>query len=255
MKFGLKSINKDSVFKNKSGFTVMEILVATTVFTVAAVSILGIFNYVLQINRRAQAIRQASQGVRDFIEFMAKEVRNGQVYYFVSNGTTYTQKINNDDNVPCAPPGNPGSPTTGVNTYSEQENKLAILNTENVPQCFYLGFGPQGASSQNTYVGNGVYGKNINASSPGYNPNPSLVIVKNGITEPQSINPPNMRIDNLVFVVRPQKDPYTYTGGLAKKQPMVSIYLKATVSLGTGEQVPITYQTTISSNKYDIPNS
>jgi type II secretory pathway pseudopilin PulG len=246
--------NSKKSFANEAGFTIMEILVATTVFTVASVSIFGLFNYVLKINRRAEALRQASQGIRDFVEYMAKEIRNGQVYYFVSNGTNYTQKINGDNSAPCGPPGTPGTSATGADTYTEQENKVAVLNTDNVPECFYLGYGPGGSTAQNTYVGSGIFSKDTNPSSPGYNPNPALVVAKNGVPVPQSINPSNMRIDNLAFIVRPQKDPYTATGGLARRQPFVSIFLKATVQLGTGEIVPITYQTTVSSNKYDIPN-
>lgn len=185
---------------------------------------------------------------------MAKEIRNGQIYYFVSNGT-YTQKINNDNIAPCGPPGTPGNSATGADTYSSVENKLAIINTDNIPECFFLAYGAGGAGTVNNYVGAGIYSKDTNSVSAGYNPNPNLVIYKNGVTGLHAINPKNMRIDNLSFIIRPLKDPYTATGGYAKKQPLVSIFIKATVQLQTGEQVPVIYQTTVSSNKYDIPSS
>lgn len=240
----IKNNFKFSSTKNQSGFTLMEIIVSTTIFAIFTTSLLGLFNYALKINRRTEALRQASQGVRDFMEFLVKEIRNGQIDYFVSNGTTLNPNFS-----PCTAPG-----SLGANTYGQSENKISIINTDNVKECIFLGYGPGGNGSLNSYVGNDIFTKNITSSDPNYNPKPNLVINKYGVTGSQAINPSNMRIDNLMFNIRPRKDPYTLNGGLAEVQPFVNILLKVTVQLPTGEQVPITYQTSVSSNKYDIPN-
>jgi hypothetical protein len=52
-------------------------------------------------------------------------------------------------------------------------------------------------------------------------------------------------------------DPYTNNplGTLAKIQPSVTILAKFTASLPTGERVSIFYQTSVSSDKYDLPNN
>ena len=63
--------------KNSAGFTLMEIVVATTLFAIVFSSLLGLFNYILKINRKSEALRQASQGARDFVEYLVKEIRNG----------------------------------------------------------------------------------------------------------------------------------------------------------------------------------
>ena len=91
--------------------------------------------------------------------------------------------------------------------------------------------------------------------------NPTLLTGKilkinknNSVTE--DINPPNFTVDFLAFYVRPIIDPYTNipNGSLAKIQPMVSFAMQFTAKLPTGEQVPIYYQTSVSSDKFDVLN-
>jgi type II secretory pathway pseudopilin PulG len=232
---GIKSKNQ------KAGFTLVEIMVATTIFVMVVVSLLSLFNYVLKINRRGEALRQASQNARNFVEFLVKEVRNGQIDYYVNSGTTYGTYINGDNTKPCGPPGTPGGSVSGLSTYAPQSNWLGIINTDNVQECFY--YATQDGS---TYVGSGKF----DSSGGGK----YLVMEKAGISAIQQLNPPNARVDNLMFIVRPQKDPYTAVGGLVKAQPVVVIIIKFVVQLPTGEQVPLYYQTAVSENKYDIPN-
>jgi hypothetical protein len=222
-------------------------MVATVIFAIVTVSLLSLFNYVLKINRRGEALRQAAQDSRDFVEFLVKEVRNGQIDYYVNNGLRYNSSyINNDSNVPCRPPGNLGDTVTSLPTYQAKSNWLGIINTDNIQECFYYANGTAYVDS----VG-GI--PTIFDSASGAN---ALVLEKQGITSLQKLNPPNSRIDNLMFLVRPQNDPYSSSTGfsLPKIQPSVVIIIKFVVKLPTGEQVPIFYQTAVSENKYDIPN-
>lgn len=235
-KSGPKSI------KNGAGFTIMEIMVSTVVFTVVFVSLLALFNNVLKINRRAEALRQASQGSRDFIEFIVKEIRNGQIDFGVVDpaaaALSPTYPLG-----PCTVPANAVS--AGANTYAAKENKLGVISAGNAQECFYYG------KRDGSYIDSGGAPSATFASSTGGN----LVLVKNGVTGPQIINPSNMNIDSLAFYIRPRKDPYVTAGGLAKVQPFVVIAIKFTVALPTGEKVKMNYQTAVSSNKYDIPGS
>src|SRR5882672_11448170 len=135
--------------KSQSGFTLMEIMVATVIFAIVTVALLSLFNYVLKINRRSEALRQASQGMRNFVEFLVKEVRNGQVDYYVNGGQTYSGGIG-----PCAPPGSAGAAVNGASTYLNPENRLGLINTDNIQECFYLGYGPAATNPQLSWVGN-----------------------------------------------------------------------------------------------------
>ncbi|HYV33354.1 MAG TPA: LamG-like jellyroll fold domain-containing protein, partial [Candidatus Limnocylindria bacterium] len=224
----------------QAGFTLIEILVSTVIFTVVVVAMLSLFNYVLKINRRSEALRQASQGSRDFIEFLVKEIRNGQIDYYVANGTTYTDRINPSS--PCSAPGAVGSPVTGAATYSPEENKLGLITTEGQEECFYYG------DTSGSYVGNGNFAS----------PSGTLVLQKYGITSEQILNPPNFRVDSLKFIIRPICDPYTQAclpgPNWPQIQPSVNIFIKFEVLLPTGEQVPIYYQSSVSSNLYDVPS-
>lgn len=209
----------------------MEIIVATTIFVIVFMALLSLFNYTLKINRRAEALRQASQGARDFVEFLVKEIRNGQIDYgFVDPQAT----VSSSAPYPC-----PTNLAPGVPSYSSQENKLGIINLDGVEECFYYG------KPDLSYTA-GVFSSSTGATD--------LILAKGSLT-PQIINPPNFRVDNLMFLIRPVLDPYSNaSGSFPKVAPLVSIIIKFVTQLPTGEQVPINYQTSVTPNQYDIPN-
>jgi type II secretory pathway pseudopilin PulG len=236
-----KILNKPSFSKNGAGFTLMEIVVATTIFALVGTAMMGLFNYTLKINRRTEALRQATQGMRTFVEGLVKQVRNGQVYYGLDNSfSPPTPAV--DNSTVC------GAGAAYNRYYQDKENRLRITDTDGADVCFYL------ANSLGAYVNAG----NFSGSQ--------LIMEKNvgsGYVK-QVLSPSNFYVDNLVFFVRPVCDPYNHCdaasgniyspGQPPKIQPSVSIFLKLRVLLATGETVRINYQTSVSSNKYDIPN-
>ena len=232
--------------KGQQGFTLMEIMVATVIFAIIFSSLLSLFNYVLKINRQTEALRQSAQGARDFVEFLVKEVRNGQIDYYVSNGQ-YTAKIGgSSSSSPCGPAGSVGASaiSTDPATYSTQDNKLGIINTDGVQECFYY------ANTNGNYAG-------LNNFSAGSGQTYTLAMWKDGLLTPQILTPPNFRVDRLMFLIRPLCDPYTSSpctaySGYPNIQPSVAIILQFTVKLPTGEVRTLNYQTVVSSNKYDI---
>lgn len=249
-----KKLQANQLKSLSSGFTLMEIMVATVIFAIVAVAMLSLFNYVLKINRRGEALRQASQASRDFVEFLVKEIRNGQIDYYIANAK-YQPSIKPGSS-PCAAPGTAGDsvPLSDVpSTYYSKENRLGIINTDNIQECFYYG------KDDGSYVDSVPVGQPSTFSAQAGH-NYTLVMQKAGIATAQILNPPNLRIDNLMFFIRPLCDPYTshcggtYANSYPKTQPSVVIIVKFTVKLATGEQVPIYYQTAVSENKYDIPN-
>jgi prepilin-type N-terminal cleavage/methylation domain-containing protein len=221
--------------KKIAGFTLMEIVVATTIFAIVATAMMSMFNYVLQINRRGEALRQATQGMRNFVEFLVKEVRNGQINYgLIGGGTPRGFAIG-----PC------GNGVAGSNYYTDKTNKIGIYTPTGEEECLYF------ADASGNQIASNVY---VAPSDQRY----TLVLEKSdGVKE--VLNPPNFKIEELAFFVRPVCDPFddecdAYNNDFPGIQPMVNINIKFSVSLPTGEVVPIYYQTSISTDKYDIPN-
>ncbi len=248
--------NELLIHDKRAGFTLMEIVVATSIFATVSIALFSLFDYTLKINRRSEALRQATQGMRNFVELLVKEVRNGQIDYGIISPPG---DITSTTIAPCPSINglSAGStiPDVGVSSYDSyaaKENRLGITTLEGDRECFYLGYGTGGTGAYSTWVGNNIFGKNAN------NPKPVLVLNKNNsITE--VLNPPNFTIESLVFYIRPAKDPYvdnptTDINALARTQPFVTMLLGFKTQLTTGEQVSIYYQTTVSSDKYDIPH-
>ncbi|MBI3231957.1 MAG: prepilin-type N-terminal cleavage/methylation domain-containing protein [Candidatus Doudnabacteria bacterium] len=212
---------------DKRGFTLMEVIVATTIFAVVVVAMMALFNYTLKINRKAEALRQVTQGVRNFTEFVVKTVRNGQIDYAVKSDLSGV----NTQVGPCPVPSGLGN-----DTYGQRENRLGLITEENERWCLFLG------DAAGNWVANGYIGE-------------TLVLQKESGPK-QILNPPNFKIENLMFMIRPFEDPYyTGGGGLIRTQPLVTVIMKVVVTLPTGEKQTIYYQTSVSSDKYDIPNN
>lgn len=188
---------------SQRGFTLMEIVVATTLFATVLTLMLSLFTYTLKINRRTEALRQASQGMRNFTEFIVKEIRNGQIDY---SGTV----------APCG---------TDYDTITGYTDYLGIINASGEQICLQWTDAEDGR----------------------------MFLYKNGI-EVQTINPVNMDITLAKFHVRPECDPKTecYSGDYPGIQPFVTIVMQFTVTLPTGEVRTVPYQTTISTDQYDI---
>lgn len=241
----------DKFKKSGAGFTLVEILVATTLFAFTVAALTSLFSYVLRINRKAEALRQATQAERDLVETIAKEVRNGQIDYGVASGSS-VETYNGPSGACPLPPAwgalgaglNPGDSLVGKDnirsSYSADDTRLGTVDKQGNRYCFYLASDTAGTP--------------VVGSHAGY-----LTEVQNNGT-PQPINPPNETINYLAFYVRPLCDPYVtackdYGNTAPKIQPFVTIIMEVTTHLPTGENVVIPYQTSVSTDNYDVPNS
>lgn len=196
--------------QHKSGFTLIEIVVSTAIFAVVLTMMLTLFNYTLKINRRAEALRQATQGARNFTEFLIKEIRNGRIDYGPPPEGLQPKS-------PCA---------TSYDNSLIGDNHLGLVNIDNEQECIYL----SGAN---------------------------LMMIKSVGTQdfnPQRLNPPGVDILSLKFYVKPATNPYD-TNNPPKIQPLVTLLIKLQVKLSNGEApVIIPYQTSISTDFYDLPH-
>jgi prepilin-type N-terminal cleavage/methylation domain-containing protein len=253
----LQKTDRRDPLKSGAGFTLMEILVAATIFAVVVSALSVLFNYTLKINRRTEALRQATQGMRNFVEFLVKEVRNGQIDYGLIDpaGQARNGSIYPIGSSPCIMPVVGPSPITVQPTYGSQDNKLAVLNQDGSYECFYLAYGPGNKLNKNTgdAAPSSDFGATVN------NPNPVLALQKSSIPlgGAEILSSPNVSVQKLVFLVRPLCDPYSQFcqpgTTFAKTQPFVTILAQFLLALPTGETTTINYQTSVSGNKYDIP--
>ncbi len=217
----------------RAGFTLMEIIVATAIFAIVSVAMLSLFNTTLKINRKSEALRQATQGVRNFTEFLIKTIRNGQIDYSIDTANFLVKNPVS----PCPKP-DPivGYAHDGSNTYNSKETRLGIVTPEGERWCLFLG------DSNGNWVSSGFVGQTL--------------VLKTEAGLSQILNPPYYQVENLMFIIRPQEDPYyDNTGGLIRTQPAISLFMKVVAKLPSGDTFPIYYQTSVSSDKYDIPNN
>ncbi len=239
----------------QAGFTIMEIIVATTLFAFTSVALTSLFNYVLKINRRGEAVRQATQSMRDFVELVAKEVRNGQIDYGVINGSTAVSPVGPCPTPPSSDSGaiNPGQSLIGLqnikSSYEDSDNRLGITDINGDRWCFFLG------DASGNYVG---VPSSINDA--GHHQGQTLMVQKSTAGAQQLMNSSNTTINYLAFAIRPECDPYVitcedYNNKAPKIQPFVAIAINFTIRLPTGEQSVVYYQTAISTDKYDVPNT
>lgn len=205
-----------------SGFTLMEVVVSVTIFAGTVTMMLSLFNTTLKIYRKVEAQRQISQSVRTTMEFLVKEIRNGQVDYNVVDGITITTPtVGCDGTIAGVAAKRPAE--LGSDSYQQVENAIQLINVDGERECIYLS------------------GTN-------------LFLRKDAQTEPSQLNPANVSISMFKLYVRPRRDPYTDgSTPLIYEQPSVTIVAVATVTLPTGEVRTIPYQTSVASHVYDIP--
>lgn len=72
---GVRSIKKIS---EKEGFTLVEVLVATTIFVVIMLSATSIFKYALEGQKKSLMSQNVQESLRYFLEVIGKEVRMAQ---------------------------------------------------------------------------------------------------------------------------------------------------------------------------------
>lgn len=201
-----------------AGFTLMEVVVSVTIFAGTVTMMLSLFNTTLKIYRKIEAQRQVSQSVRTTMEFLVKEIRNGQIDYNVVDGITITTPVVGCDGSAGGTTKRPAS--LGSDSYTQTEDRIQLVNVDGERECIYL-------------------------------TGTDLFLRKDTQTQPSQLNPANVSISMFKLYIRPRRDPYTDT--LVYQQPSVTIVAVATVTLPTGEVRTIPYQTSVASHVYDIP--
>lgn len=85
--------------KLKKGFTLIEMLVATSVFSVTVLISLGSFLAVLSAQKKANAIANIQENIKFSVEMMLREIRTGKNYYCGYGDGTNTNDCPNGGSV------------------------------------------------------------------------------------------------------------------------------------------------------------
>lgn len=73
-----------NVFRASRGFTLLEMLVAMSIFLIAAVIVAGLFIVVLNAQRHAQAVQNLIDNARFALDSMSKAIIHGESYRCIS---------------------------------------------------------------------------------------------------------------------------------------------------------------------------
>jgi hypothetical protein len=106
--------------KNQLGFTMIEAIVATFLFTITMSSIMGVYLSTIKLHRKADAVRKATEHARFISESMSKEIRNGVIDWEEPKPLNVASF--------CG-----GAPSTNP------DYRLSIINVDGDRLCYYLG--------------------------------------------------------------------------------------------------------------------
>jgi len=209
-------------FHSRSGFTLIEALVAAALFATFMVAVTSAFIYTTKLSRRTNAIRMANDNARYITEFLSKEIRNGRINY--------------GDNTSLGP--------CNYSTMTASDHLLYITNVNGNAECFYLG------------DTNGV----VSATGPvlwlKIQPGGSLTQYSSNINQiPSGSNGVTNEIISLHFIIQPAQNVAIQSSDSSHQQPQVIIEGTLVSSQDPQDVITVPFQTTVSIPEYDIPRS
>jgi prepilin-type N-terminal cleavage/methylation domain-containing protein len=107
-------------YKNKEkGFTLIELMVATSIFSMVMLASLGALFTLLGASKNSRATHTAMDNVNFALESMTRSIRMGSKYYCTQGGNTPPTNLGNGSNcsdggtaISFLPQGEKGTPTT-----------------------------------------------------------------------------------------------------------------------------------------------
>jgi len=204
----------------KSGFTLIELMVATTIFTIVSVVAIGAILTINSANRKAQAIRAVVDNLNFTMETMSRKLRVGSKFHC---GTLVGGVEVGDLDIP-----NPGD------CGGDGKNEMSYLSSGVTASGDNPDL-PAGVSVDPRVVtyklvrNSGSYGKIVGLQDPDGDSNIDTLIM----------TPPEIDIEDLRFFVR--------RGG-ANNRPTVTITVSGIITLAQDKlTTPFNLQTTVTS--------
>lgn len=222
-----------ALYKNKSGFTLVEMLVAIFVFSLLSLAVAGIYVAFNNTQIRTSAEQQLLNDTQYAIELMVREIRNNKVLNNTRDLLTYPEEANGKENAWC----------NDVITYTTDVfNDCIVLEKEN-GQVFAFATIDQGGSNKELWhiILDNCGDDYLSCDSWKNDYSKSTKILAANIND--------INVASLDFDITPIDDPYVYGG--SNEQTKVTI--KMTTSFDSTlalKQVSHTFQTTVSSRIY-----
>jgi prepilin-type N-terminal cleavage/methylation domain-containing protein len=122
--------------RNQKGFTLIEAVVATAVFSFVIASAFGVYLATIQLDTKSRSERSVQQNARFIMDYISKEIRNGSIDYSAAYGaTSSTLKLTNqlDQTITFTRIGNSNDLTFaksgfGSTTLNSSDVKVTALN-------------------------------------------------------------------------------------------------------------------------------
>lgn len=92
---------KNTLLKTKSGFTLIEIMVATSIFMIIMLMAMGALVTTSNTAKKSQALRTAMDNVSFAMESMTRTLRMGQDYMCVSSGASVSLPVSSLSTADC----------------------------------------------------------------------------------------------------------------------------------------------------------
>lgn len=209
----------------RAGFTLVEMLIATSLFSVVILTSTDIFLRVQRAQRQAAILEKTQDITRFFLTRVAQEVRSGSIDYEYYNdpgglkNDQYTKQGN----------GQIASQTLALRTA---EGERLLFKTR-----------PKGDAS-------------CAPTTPDEDVSPCLIIATTApVSQAERMNPPGYTIQKLLFVITPGSDPFSIDPATndfqSNAQPKVTIMLTVQSTLaGIKQPFNLTTQTTVATREY-----
>jgi len=208
-----------------AGFTLVEMLVATSLFSVIILTATDIFIRVQRAERQAAVLEKTQDIVRFFLTRISQEVQSGSIDY-----DYYGSSLQND-------------PYTKKDVTQIFSQTLALRTSQGERIQFT-------SPPQNT-----DYNSICNSTDVRVVLFPCLVIAKTyPNTQAERMNPPGFTITKLMFYITPSSDPFTVGATndfQSNAQPKVTIMLSVRSTVpGIKAPYDLSVQTTVSTREY-----
>jgi len=211
MFFKIPKINKD-VNTTKAGFTLVEVLVSLSLFTVVVTMSVGTLLILIDTNAKQQNMQTVMTNLSFALDSMTREIRTGYYYECESNANNL-EKVDGKVNKDCP---------TGESNFAFSESGGSLTSGKGSSRIAYR------------LEGNSIERRLGNPTSGGVNW--------------QKITAPEVVISELKFIVT-DTEPYS-DGNL--KSPTVTIFLSGTAGDIVGLDSSFNIQTTVTQQVLDL---
>jgi prepilin-type N-terminal cleavage/methylation domain-containing protein len=212
--------------KTKKGFTLIELLIAMSIFMIFLTVATGAYISIIRTQREQNETRKMYSEVRDFVDFLNQEVRNGKIdYECYANITTVEGEVK-------------VKPDRCDNSlFINSGNNLMLISKDGLQSLIVKFEEVDNANESSVKLTKYQYEMNSWLVDPDVNNKESFF--------------QNLKVENLNFKIYPTKDPNELQGDLSNQfQPSVLVDLRVK-SKDESSNFTLDFQTLIGTRTYN----